>query len=136
MSDCIFCKIVAGEVPCYKLSETDDVLSFLDIMPITRGHLLVIPTRHIERAWDMPPELMGAVAAEAARLAERVHAAVNCKGMNIIMNCGSIAGQVVPHAHMHVVPRYAGDGIRFPWPQGDLTDETAQGLVALLRDSE
>lgn len=129
---CIFCKIVAKEIPAYIIHETDDVVAFLDIMPLTRGHMLVIPKAHYATAWDTPPDVMGAVSAAATELARRSRDKLGCVGINMLVNCGEYAGQVVPHVHMHVLPRYTDDGIAWPWPAGKLTSETAQELVAQL----
>jgi len=134
---CIFCKIVAGEIPCYKLAETAHVLAFLDIMPITRGHLLVVPKEHVELAYLAEPALSGEMMSTAVRLGRAAQDALQCAGMNFLLNCGACAGQVVPHAHLHVVPRYADDGIHWPWPQGSLGKEDAatllQAITARLR---
>ena len=131
--DCIFCKIIAGEIPCHKLAETDQAIAFLDIMPVTRGHLLVIPKQHVEFVHEAEPELTAHMMSLATRLARAVKQALNCDGMNLILNCGACAGQVVPHVHLHVVPRYLDDGIHWPWPQGTLTDEAAVSLTAAIK---
>ncbi len=131
--DCIFCKITAGEIPCHKLAETDQAIAFLDIMPVTRGHLLVIPKQHVEFVHEAEPELTAHMMSLATRLARAVKQALNCDGMNLILNCGACAGQVVPHVHLHVVPRYTDDGIHWPWPQGTLTDEAAVSLIAAIK---
>jgi len=127
--DCIFCKIAAGEIPCYKLAETDQALGFLDIMPIARGHVLVIPKRHIELFHDAEPACMGAIMELATELAAAIKKSVVCDGINMLLNAGRVAGQVVPHAHLHIIPRWKGDGIRWPWPQGTLEEESARDLV-------
>jgi histidine triad (HIT) family protein len=126
--DCVFCKIVAGEIPCHRLYEDERVLSFLDIMPIARGHLLVIPKQHVEFAYAADPALMADVMHAATRIAGAAQSVLHCDGLNFILNCGEIAGQVVPHAHLHIVPRYIDDGIRWPWPQGTLDQDEAQRL--------
>ena len=133
--DCVFCKIAAGEIPCHRLYEDDRALAFLDIMPISRGHLLVIPREHVEFAYDADPELMGHVMRVATRIARAAQSALQCQGMNFILNCGAIAGQVVPHAHMHLVPRYPDDGIRWPWPQGTLAGDDAARLRAAILEN-
>jgi histidine triad (HIT) family protein len=128
--DCIFCKIIAGEIPCHKIAETEHALAFLDIMPIAHGHLLVIPKQHIEFVYDADPAVMADVMALATRIAGAVNRSIDCEGMNLLLNAGRVAGQIVPHAHMHIIPRRSDDGIHWPWPQGTLTDDTAQELVA------
>jgi histidine triad (HIT) family protein len=128
--DCIFCKIAAGEIPCYKLAETESALAFLDIMPIAHGHLLVIPKEHVEFVYDADPAVMADVMALATRIAGAVHRSIDCEGMNLLLNAGRVAGQEVPHAHMHIIPRSSADGIRWPWPQKELTEAAAKELVA------
>ncbi len=131
--DCIFCRIVAGEIPCHKLAETPVALAFLDIMPISRGHALVIPKRHVELAYDATPGMMAEVMALATRVAKALSQTVTCDGMNLLLNCGARAGQVVPHAHLHIIPRYEGDGIRWPWPAGTLAPGAAKELCAAIK---
>ena len=108
--DCVFCKIIAGEIPAYKVYEDDDVLAFLDITPVNPGHTLVIPKRHYD-------DLLGLPEAEAARLigvvkkiAPAVVAGVGAAGFNLELNNGPVSGQLVNHVHWHIVPRYEGDG--------------------------
>ena len=131
---CIFCKIVAGVIPCYKLAETAHVLAFLDIMPIARGHLLVVPKQHVELAYLADPALIGEMMSMAVRLGRAAQAALQCAGMNFLLNCGACAGQVVPHAHLHVVPRFVDDGIHWPWPQGSLGSDDAAALVQAITE--
>ena len=127
--DCIFCKIINEEIPCYKLAENDHAIAFLDIMPITKGHFLVIPKKHFEFAEDAPEELMVNLMVLATQLAAAAKKALKCDGINFIINSGKRAGQIVPHVHLHVVPRYHDDGISWPWPQGELDNETASVLI-------
>jgi len=131
--DCIFCRIVAGEIPCYKLAETPVALAFLDIMPLTRGHALVIPKRHVELAYKATPAMMAEVMSLATRVADAIARATGCEGMNLLLNCGKLAGQVVPHAHLHIIPRYANDNIRWPWPAGKLAHDTATELCTAIK---
>lgn len=130
--DCIFCKIVAGEIPCYKLAETENALAFLDILPIAHGHLLVIPKQHVEFVYKADPALMAEVMALATRVAAAVNKSIACEGMNLLLNAGRVAGQEVPHIHMHIIPRASDDGIKWPWPQGELTEAAAKELVAAI----
>ena len=108
--DCIFCKIVAGEIPAYKVYEDDDVLAFLDITPVNPGHTLVIPKRHYDNLLNLPePEahkLIGAV----KKIAPAILAGTGAEGFNLELNNGSVSGQLVNHVHWHIVPRYEGDG--------------------------
>lgn len=106
--DCIFCKIVKGEIPSAKVYEDRDVLGFLDIKPVNPGHTLVIPKKHFVNIHDMPDELVGKVAIAAKRIADAI-LKLGAKGVNIGMNNGAPAGQIVFHAHTHVMPRYGTD---------------------------
>lgn len=117
MSDpnCIFCKIVAGELPASIVDEDERTVSFMDINPATRGHALVIPRRHARDLLSIEPEDLGAVALAAARLAERISERLGPTGVNLLNSCGAAAWQTVFHFHVHVIPRYEGDPLRLPW---------------------
>ena len=108
MSPCIFCKIVANELPSTKVYEDKNALAFLDIKPVNPGHTLVIPKKHFENIHDMPDSLVGKVAIVAKRVADAI-LKLGARGVNIGMNNGEAAGQIVFHAHMHVMPRYGKD---------------------------
>jgi len=133
MSDCIFCKIVAGEIPCYKIAETDNVLAFLDVMPISRGHLLIIPKNHVELIYDANPEIMAEVMSTAVKISAVAKNILNCDGMNLLLNTEKYAGQIVPHIHLHLIPRYFDDNIKWQWNQGTLTEKTAIEIVKKLK---
>jgi len=116
MRGCIFCHIAAGRAPAEKILETPTVLAFLDIAPVHYGHTLVIPKQHFENLLDLPDDLwrdMGAVCREVAKALQKV---LYARGFNVAMNNLPAAGQVVMHAHLHVIPRYASDGLHF-FPQ-------------------
>src|SRR5439155_26533088 len=108
---CIFCKIVAGEIPCFKLFEDAETLAFMDINPVHDGHSLVIPKAHYPTLFAIAPEAIAAVAQTAARVARAVDAALNPDGLNLIQANGEGAGQSVAHFHFHVFPRRLGDGV-------------------------
>lgn len=110
-SDCIFCKIVAGDIPCTKLFEDDTTLAFMDISPLNRGHLLAIPKEHFETIGDIDPELYGHLASILCKLAKAVNKSISPAGLNVMQLNGKAGNQVVPHVHMHLVPREAGDGL-------------------------
>jgi len=133
MSDCIFCKIVKGEIPCYKIAETENVLAFLDVMPISRGHLLVIPKKHVELIYDADPEIMAEVMSTAVKISATAKKVLKCDGMNLLLNTEKCAGQIVPHVHLHLIPRYSNDSINWPWPQGSLDENSAAQLVENLK---
>ena len=127
--DCIFCKIVAGQIPCHKLYEDEQVLSFLDIGPLSEGHCLVIPKAHHVTIDQLPPELASACAAVLPKLSRAVADVTGVAGWNVLQNNGAIAGQAVDHVHFHIIPRREGDGLGYRWPAGSLDQETAQRLV-------
>ena len=104
----VFCKIVNGDIPCYKVYEDDDVLAFLDISQVTKGHTLVIPKKHYDNFLAVPKELMHRVMDVAQRIGQVQIKFLNAKGVNILTNCYEAAGQTVNHFHVHVIPRYEG----------------------------
>jgi histidine triad (HIT) family protein len=112
---CIFCKILAGELPASIVDEDERTVSFMDINPATRGHALVIPRVHSRDLLSIEPDDLAAVAFAAKRLAGRVNERLGAAGVNLINSCGAAAWQTVFHFHMHVVPRYSGDPLRLPW---------------------
>ncbi len=110
MEKCIFCQIVVGEIPCEKVYEDAEVFAFLDIVPVNAGHTLVIPKKHYENIFEVPDELFGHLGVVAKKVAHAIKDGVGADGVNVAMNNGKHAGQVVFHAHIHVMPRYEGDG--------------------------
>jgi histidine triad (HIT) family protein len=116
--DCIFCKIVAGELPATIIEEDERTLAFMDIAPATRGHGLVIPRAHSVDLMSIEPEDLSAVALTAQRLALRAKERLGAEGVNLLNSCGVAAWQTVFHFHVHVIPRYTGDPLRLPWVPG------------------
>lgn len=115
-ADCIFCKIIRGEIPCAKVYETDDVLAFLDIAPVNKGHTLVIPKAHHADLRELPSGLGAGLLDAVKVVGASLEQALGATGMNVGMNVGASAGQMVFHAHWHVIPRFEGDGLSL-WPQ-------------------
>lgn len=115
MSDCIFCRIVRGEIPSTKLYEDDEVLAFMDIGPIIKGHALVIPRQHFDPLTSAPPALLGRVMAVVQKIAQAHYDGLKADGVNVHQTNGAAAGQVVPHIHFHVIPRFNGDGHSWNW---------------------
>lgn len=107
VSDCIFCKIVAGEIPASKVYENDHFLAFLDISQVTPGHTLVIPKKHARNLLEMTPDETAALFNIVSRVTKKVESATQPQGMNIISNMEEIAGQSVFHTHVHILPRYS-----------------------------
>jgi histidine triad (HIT) family protein len=114
--DCIFCKIVAGEIPANRIYEDETLLVFLDNGPISDGHTLVIPKPHFEKLHDCPAELLGQIFSRLGKIAGAVSTAMNSDGYNLLCNNGRAAGQVVEHLHFHIIPRNVGDGLLNRWP--------------------
>ena len=113
--DCIFCRMVAGEIPVTKIYEDDAVLSFLDIGPLSDGHALVIPKQHFEKIDECPSQLLGQVGERLGIIAKAVREAMDCDGYNILCNNGRAAGQLVKHVHFHIIPRNTSDGVFNRW---------------------
>lgn len=123
-ADCIFCRIAAGESPCEEIWRNAATLAFMDINPANEGHCLVIAKAHFASVVDMPPELFAAVAATAAKVARAVQDELRPGGLSLVQTNGALAGQSVPHVHIHVVPRRAGDNLPINWDRGS-TDRAA-----------
>src|SRR3954447_15567872 len=116
--DCIFCKILAGEIPGTIVDEDERTVSFMDINPATRGHALVIPRAHARGLLEIDPEDLAACAKAAQRLAARQKEVLDADGINLLNACGAPAWQTVFHFHIHVIPRYEDDPLRLPWVPG------------------
>jgi len=130
--DCLFCKIVAGEIPSTRIYEDDRTVAFMDINPATRGHVLVVPREHARDVLSIDPDDLTAVALAAQRIAALVPDRLGADGVNLLNSCGRAAWQTVFHFHMHVIPRYAGDPLRLPWtPEPGDRDEIAKAARAL-----
>ena len=114
-SDCIFCKIIRGEIPCQRVFESQHALAFLDINPLAPGHTVLIPKHHVEFLEDLPEDWAGGLGCVFGRIARAVSSVVQAQGYNVLQNNGSVAGQVVPHVHFHIVPRRADDGLGYRW---------------------
>ena len=124
--DCIFCKIVAGELPAQIVDEDERTISFMDISPGTRGHLLVIPRRHARDLLEIEAGDLEATILSAQRMARRVHERLDADGVNLLNSRGEAAWQTVFHFHLHVIPRYRDDPLRLPWePKPGDQDEIA-----------
>jgi len=136
--DCIFCKIVSGEIPSVKVYDDDRVLAFMDINPISEGHLLIIPKAHAASIYEITEDDFLSVMSVTHKLAAAVKKALNPDGINLLQLNGRAANQVVPHLHMHIVPRWSGDGLTISqWDMvaGDMENikavaEKIQGEIA------
>jgi len=118
--DCIFCKIIAGEIPSAKVYEDDDVFAFLDISQVTTGHTLVIPKTHTSDIFETPEDIAAKVFARVPKIANAIKEVYNPKGINLLNNNGIFAGQSVYHLHIHIIPRYDdNDGFNAQWKTRD-----------------
>jgi len=135
--DCLFCKIVAGELPCHKIWEDERSLAFLDIFPGCEGHALVIPKCHAVDFFDLEKEDRDAVMDTARRVAEVLVRETGAQGLNLHQSNGEAAGQVIFHFHLHLLPRREKDGLQTPWKpaegQGEALAELAARLSAALQ---
>ncbi len=132
MENCIFCKIIKGEIPSYKVAETEEAYAFLDIGPLSPGHTLVLPKKHIKNIFEADPKDLYPVLDLVQKIAAKMKEKLPCDGVNILINNGEAAGQSVMHCHWHIIPRKAGDGYHFP-PAGTLSPEDAQKILDALK---
>ncbi len=108
--DCLFCKIINGDIPSYKVYEDASTYAFLDINPCSEGHTVVLPKEHLESFNDMGPEEIAALFISVSRINKAIIKVLGVDGSNIGLNVGLAAGQVIPHVHVHIIPRTEGDG--------------------------
>ena len=113
--NCIFCKIVAGQIPCFKLLEDSDTIAFMDINPVNPGHALAVAKGHWPTVDVIPAEVLGAVAQTAQKVAKAAFKVLKPHGVNLLQANGEGAGQSVPHLHIHIMPRRANDGVALNW---------------------
>jgi histidine triad (HIT) family protein len=130
--ECLFCKIVRGELPGQIVDEDELTVAFMDINPATRGHALVVPRRHARDLLEIEVEDLEATIVAAQRLARKASDRLGADGVNLLNSCGQAAWQTVYHFHIHVIPRYEGDPLRLPWTpaEGD-AEEIAAAAQAL-----
>ena len=122
--DCIFCRIVAGQLPSCRIYEDESVMAFLDIAPLIKGHTLVIPKQHVDLFMDAPADIMKPLFHAVQRVARAMLHGLKADGVNIHQANGKAAGQVVPHLHVHVVPRFLNDGHAWNWHPKKYDDQT------------
>jgi len=132
--DCIFCKIVAGEIPADKVYEDDEYLAFLDIMPINPGHTLVIPKKHYRDLIDAPNELLSGMIGLAKKIGVAIKDGLQVPAFNVGVNTGKEAGQAVFHVHFHVIPRFASDGHKM-WGGGSYKDDEAKVIAEKIKEN-
>jgi len=132
MEDCIFCEIVQGKIPAAKVYEDSYVLSFLDIMPANKGHCLIVPKKHAQTLAEMDDKDLVATVLAAKKVAKAMSLSFGNASFNMVMNNGKEAGQVVNHAHIHLIPRFQKDRLRIKWShlkyEGDELKEFAEKI--------
>jgi histidine triad (HIT) family protein len=131
--DCLFCKIVSGEIPGEMVDQDERTVAFMDINPATRGHALVVPRRHARDLLEIEVEDLEATIVAAQRLARRAHERLGADGVNLLNSCGQAAWQTVDHFHIHVIPRYEGDPLRLPWTPAERDPEEIAAAAQALR---
>ena len=136
MTDCLFCKIIDGEIPAQIVHEDAKTVAFMDIAPATRGHCLVVPREHTEDLLTADPDDVAATIIVAQELARRAYEDLGAEGVNILQSSGAAAWQSVFHLHFHVIPRYAGDPLILPWKHSDGDPLEIAAAAAQLRQSD
>ena len=135
MTDCLFCKIVEGEVPCHKVYENDKIIAFLDIQPLTKGHTLVIPKEHASSMDKLSSDYAAALGNALPLVCSAVLKSTGATAYNLIQNNGHDAGMSIPHVHIHIIPRYSDSTHSFLWEYGEIDHEDAKVLAKNILDS-
>lgn len=128
MNDCLFCKIIAKEIPSVGVYEDDQVYAFLDIHPVQPGHVLVVPKMHSEALHDASPSALQGLSLAIQRVGRAVMDGLGVKGFNLQQNNGTVAGQVIPHLHFHIIPRRENDGLHL-WSGKAYAEREAEGIA-------
>ena len=131
--ECIFCKLIAGDIPAARVLEDELTIAFMDIGQVNPGHVLVASKRHAETLFDLTPAEAGAIMHSAHRIAHAVRLAFNPPGLTLLQANGKASDQTVRHVHLHVVPRHENDGIALSWPRNDPPYEQLQAHALRLR---
>lgn len=134
MENCIFCKIANGDIPAATLHEDEDFRVIMDLGPATKGHALILPKKHAANIYEISEEDLTKAVLLAKKMAGKMTEALGCDGFNIVQNNGTAAGQTVFHFHMHLIPRYEGDGASVAaWKPGTLDDATKEEVLNKVR---
>jgi histidine triad (HIT) family protein len=131
--DCIFCKIISGEIPAYKIYEDNDSLAFLDANPVCPGHTLVMPKKHFANFEEVTEEVLSAVMRTVKKVGRSVKDNLGVPGYNVYENNDAVAGQVIHHLHFHVIPRHEGDGLKL-WSGNKLATEDMEAVQNKLKN--
>ncbi|HUN67595.1 MAG TPA: HIT family protein [Burkholderiales bacterium] len=133
MSDCVFCRIVAGQIPSTRVFEDEHTVAFMDIGQVNPGHVLVAVKRHADNLYALDEAQAAAVARTSARVARAIRDAFKPEGLSVYQANGKAAGQTVFHYHVHLLPRHAGDGMELSWPVKNPQRETLEGYAEKIR---
>lgn len=133
MENCVFCRIAKGELPASRVFEDESTLVFMDLQSVNPGHMLVVVKPHRANVYELDDELAGAAWRTAARMARAVKAVVGCEGVTLLQANEKAGAQTVFHFHIHVVPRWEGDGMALAWPAKNPPREALEEMAAKLR---
>lgn len=133
MDDCIFCKIVKGEIPSYKVYEDKNILAFLDIAPVSSGHVLVIPKKHFQNIEEISADELCFIAAAVKSIGLKIKNNLGVAGYNVCVNNDPVAGQLIPHLHFHIIPRNNEDDLK-PWPQKRYEEGEAEKVLKKIKN--
>lgn len=128
-SNCIFCRIIAGEIPSATVYEDEDFKVILDISPAVKGHMVILPKKHAANLFELEEEIASKALLIAKKVAAAVKEELNCDGINLLQNNGEAAGQTVFHFHMHIIPRYQEDTVNMTWTKDSYTGDEATELA-------
>lgn len=132
--DCIFCKIANGEIPSKTIYEDSDFRVILDLGPATKGHALILPKEHADNLLELPDETARKVLPVAKEVAEKMKDRLHCEGLNLVQNNGELAGQTVKHFHMHMIPRYKGEGQIIGWNPGEPSQDELEAIAKIITE--
>lgn len=133
--ECIFCKIVAVEIPASVVYETEAVIAFLDVNPLAEGHLLIVPREHYTSVTEIPADVCNRLFSPVPKLGAALLEVTGAGGFNVLLNSGTIAGQVIPHVHCHLIPRKPGDELGYRWNVGEYAPGRDAEMAAVLQAS-
>lgn len=133
--DCIFCKIISGQIPSATVYKNSEFKVILDRFPSNSGHILILPKEHSENIFEIDPELAGRLFKLAVQISGIMKNTLKFESMNVLQNNGVLAGQTVPHFHLHLIPRYENDNINISWKPLEPSDEEIENIRKLLSES-
>lgn len=129
VTNCIFCKIINGDIPSKTLFENEEFKVIFDIAPASKGHVIILPKYHAANIFELPEEVTAKAFVMAKKVATVLKEVLSCDGVNILQNNGEAAGQTVFHLHIHVIPRYKDDNMGLTWKQGEADQEVLESII-------